>query len=200
MPKVNAQELYENIKQGKIKFDEAKHCVKLLEIMADPRKARLSAFCTEVGVSDQTFYNWMKKSDILTECYALGKIISREHWEKEGEAVKEEVTMPGTSNYKFEHWKLIGWSRFGVGKNSRVRLDLNPNDTPDKHYSQLIAQAGNGDFTTSEIKQLMEAINVGLTTQQVIRLQEEINQLKSDLVTMNENTNGHNSITTKGIA
>jgi len=58
----------------------------------------------------------------------------------------------GVINYAFEHWKMIGWSRFGVGKNSRIKLNLNPNGTPLEHYQQVILQASEGDFTASEIK------------------------------------------------
>jgi hypothetical protein len=68
-----------------------------------------------------------------------------------------------------------------------------------EHYAQLLKQANNGDFTAGEIKQLMEAINVGLNTHQVFTLQKEIDQLKADLITMNENSNGNNHFAAKGI-
>jgi len=92
---------------------------------------------------------------------------------------------------------MIGWSRFGISKNSRIKLKLKPNDSPDKHYSQLLAQAAEGDFTAAELKQLMEAINVGLNTHQTFQLQKEIDQLKFDLGTMQENSNGNNTFADK---
>lgn len=195
MSKVDSQEIYNQVKYGRVKFEEEKHCKLILDVMTDLKKGTHSAFCIEAKIGEGKFYLWLKNSEIFQECYAIGRMFAREAWERLGFEVKDEVTMPGTSNYKFEHWKMIGWSRFGVSKNSRIRLDLNPNDTPDKHYSQLLAQAKNGDFTSGEIKQLMEAINVGLSTHQVIKLQKELDELRSDLATMKENSDGHNTIT-----
>jgi hypothetical protein len=183
--------------KGKPKLDEDIHCALILKIMADPNKGRMSAFCVEVCISDFTFYNWLKQSDLFLQCYALGKMIARENWEYDGQQIREEVTMPGTSNHKFEHWRMVGWSRFGVGKNSRIRLDLDPKGTPNQHYQQLMHQASQGDFTAGEIKQLMEAINIGLTAHQVEVLQQEIDQLKADLITMTENSNGDNPFADK---
>ena len=125
-------------------------------------------------------------------------MFARENWEADGRVIQDEVTMPGVISHKFEYWRMIGWSRFGVGKNSRIRLDLDPKGTPNDHYAQLIHQASQGDFTAGEIKQLMEAINVGLNTHQVFKLQQEIDQLNKDLATMKENANGDNTFSDKG--
>jgi hypothetical protein len=192
MNEERAVELYTRIKNHNIsKFDEAKHCSMILRIMSDPNRATMGAFCVEAEIGDHTFYQWLKKNDVFFECYALGKMFARENWEKDGRELRDEVMMTGTSSHKFEYWRMIGWSRFGVGKNSRIRLDLDANATPNEHYSQLLKQASNGDFTAGEIKQLMEAVNVGLNTHQVFMLQKEIDQLKADLATMTENSNGN---------
>lgn len=195
--KIDSSEIYNNIRTGKIKFDEETHCKLILEIMSNPSKGRMSSFCVQVGICERKFYVWLKESEVFQFCYELGKQYARENWEIEGEELKDFTTMPGTNSTKFEYWRMIGWSRFGVGKNSRIRLDLNAEDSPDKHYSQLLKQASQGDFTAGEIKQLMEAINVGLSTHQSIKLQKEIDQLKSDLVTMSNNTNVHDSLADK---
>ncbi len=199
MPQVNAQEIYKQVKYGHIKFDEERHCILLLQTMSDTEKGTMSAFCVAAGISDKKFYKWLKLSETFLECYALGNMFARENWEIMGREIMNEQLAPGSVNYKFDYWRTIGWSRFGVGKNARIRLDLDPNGTPNQHYKELIAQAANGDFTAGEIKQLMEAINVGLNTHQVFLLQKEIDQLKADLATMNENTNnGNNTFANKG--
>lgn len=184
-------EIYKKIKAGRIKYDEETHCPLLLKIMLN--KGRLSAFCAEICISEQTFYTWCKKDEFLQEVYDLGKMFARELWEQEGEDIKNTPNMPGVIDSRFEHWKLIGWSRFGISKNSRIKLDLNPDDSPNQHYGQLLRQASKGDFTAAEIKQLMEAVNVGLNTHQTFELQKEIDQLKSDLALMSENSHAHNS-------
>ncbi len=199
MLKVDGLKLYKVVKYGKAKFDEQKHCAMVFNILGNPNKGTMSAFCVEAKISDTTFYKWLKASEIFQECYALAKMFAREAWEQEGRDIKDEINMPGTSNCKFEYWRMIGWSRFGVGKNSRIRLDLNPAGSPNEHYTQLLHQASQGDFTAGEIKQLMEAVNVGLSAHQVFMLQKEIDQLKSDLATMTENSNVHDPISNKRI-
>jgi hypothetical protein len=187
--------IYESLKK-RTKYKEEIHCPLILKIMLN--KGRFTAFCTEVLISDFAFYSWIKKYTLFAESYALGKLFAREDWEIEGENLRYKTNPPGVISHEFEHWKMVGWSRFGISKNSRIKLDLDPKGNPSQHYSQLLVQAANGDFTASEIKQLMEAINVGLNTHQVFELQKEIDQLKSDLATMIANANGNHTITDKG--
>jgi hypothetical protein len=200
MSKVDVKEMYQRMKYNKIQLNEDLHCPMLLEAMSNSDKGSFTAFCVEAGIGEKKFYEWLMKSELFATCYGLGKMISRENWEDLGRQIRDEVNMPGTVNHKFEYWRSIGWNRFGIGKNSRIRLNLKSTDTPNQHYEQLINQASEGDFTAGEIKQLMEAINVGLNTHQVFALQKEIDQLKSDLATMSENSNAHNIGTNKGIA
>jgi len=193
-------EIYNKLKKGFTQYDEELHCKLLLKILLEEKKGAVCFFCCEALVDERTFYKWVKVHELFGAIYALGMMYARKRWEEEGQDIRD-MTMPiGTISYAFEYWKLIGWSRFGVSKNARIKLDLDPTATPDKHYAQLLEQASTGAFTAGEIKQLMEAINVGLNTHQVFALQKEIDQLKSDLATMATNKNGDNSITTKGIA
>jgi hypothetical protein len=200
MKKINTKEIYEHFKKGKTPYNEEKHCQMLLDCMTDEKRGTVSSFCVEAMIGESTFYSWCDNNKVFDDLYKFCKMYSREAWEQRGMELKDQVLPIGMINHAFEYWRLIGWSRFGISKNSRIRLNLKHDDTPDKHYSQLLKQASEGDFTAGEIKQLMEAINVGLNTHQVFKLQSEIDQLKSDLATMNENTNGHNSVTNKGIA
>ena len=197
--KFNAEEIYKKIKtQGNSKYIEEIHCPMILRIMNDKNKGTMSAFCVEAIIGDTIFYDWLNRHDIFLQCYAIGKMVARENWEQEGREIRE---IPGLElGCRMEHWRMIGWSRFGVGKNSRIRLNLNPNNNPAEHYAQLLRQASQGDFTAGEIKQLMEAVNVGLNAHQVFELQKEIDQLKSDLIKMNELRNGENTYTNKGLA
>lgn len=197
---LDAKSIVEKFKKGPTKYNEDVHCEMLVNVMTNRHKGTMSAFCIDAVISETTFYNWIDENEVFADLYSFCKMYSRETWEVEGRELKD-MTMPmGTISYAFEYWKMIGWSRFGISKNSRVKLKLKADDTPDKHYAQLLKQAASGDFTAGEIKQLMEAINVGLNTHHVFKLQEEINQLKSYLVTINENSNAHNSVTTKRIA
>lgn len=194
----DVDQIYNIIKNYPTKYDEEIHCKLILKIMIN--KGRMSAFCTEVVIAESTFYRWIKKYPLFQECYSIGKMFAREEWEEEGYRLRDACNPPGVIDNSFEHWKLVGWSRFGVSKNSRIKLNLNPAGNPNEHYTQLLKQASEGDFTASEIKQLMEAVNVGLNTHQAFELQKEIDQLKYDLALMNENNSVQNSFANKGIA
>jgi hypothetical protein len=183
--------IYQTIIKRYAKYNQKIHCPLILKIMLN--QGRYSKFCCEVMICESTFFAWIKTNPIFATCYGLGKMFAREAWEQDGEDMREETNPPGVISHKFEHWKMVGWSRFGVSKNSRIKLDLDPTANPSQHYSQLLVQAANGDFTASEIKQLMEAVNVGLNTHQVFELQKQIDELKSDLETMVTNKNGNNT-------
>jgi len=194
---IDAKAIYQKIKKG-IPYQEEVHCPQIVSIMASTSQGMMADFCIEVGIGESKFYDWLNQHPLFLECYALGKMYARKNWEIEGAALRgipyEEL---GCS---FEHWRMVGWSRFGVGKNSRIRLNLNPKDTPDKHYTQLMQAAKDGEYTAGEIKQLMEAVNVGLKADENFRLQKEVDEIKLDLAKMELNKNGQNSITTQSIA
>lgn len=196
---IDAVAYYKRLKLNPTKYDEEVHAPMLIRVMADPELGTYAAFCKEAFISDDTFYKWINEHDFLLNCYGFGKMLARQNWEEEGRELRLHETLPGTQDRQFEYWRMIGWSRFGVGKNSRIRLNLNPDDNALQHYKQLLKQAGNGEFTAGEIKQLMEGINVGLNTHQVFTMQKEIDDLKSDLKTMQENQNVQNTFTNQGI-
>lgn len=189
--------IYQRIKTQPTRYKEDVHCPLLLKFMIE--KGRMSAFCTDILITERTFYNWTKKYPLFGQCFDIGKLYARENWEDEGELIRDEYHPPGVVSNKFEHWKMVGWSRFGISKNARIKVDLNPEDDPAKHYAQLLVQAANGDFTASEIKQLMEAINVGINAHQLIKLQIEIDALRSDLDVMKANMDGNNTVADQGI-
>jgi len=119
----------------------------------------------------------------------MGKIYSKSNWEDEGENGKDEEF------FNFDHWRLTGAYRYGVGRN-RVRMAVSPESNPYEQYQQLIRQAGTEEFTAAEIKQLMESINVGRGAFETFKLQEEIDSMKEDVSRMKTN-HAHNNGTAK---
>lgn len=189
----DAESIFNKIKDGNIKYAESIHCIGVLQSMLNVSEGTVSSFCVKHLVAESTFHYWVSIHPLFRECYHLGKMFARENWESRGRELQDKEYQLGTISHDMEYWRTIGWSRFGVGKTSRVRLDLDPKGTPMEHYNQLLSQARTGDFTAGEIKQLMEAINVGLNAHQVFTLQEQINELKSELDLMNTNKNVQNT-------
>lgn len=193
--------IFEHFKnKNNLKYHEDTHCKLLIKIMLDYQAGTVPAFCTEAMITDATFYNWVNTHELFRNLYLFCKLAARELWEEEGRRIRDREYMIGIQNYEFEYWKMIGWSRFGVSKNARLKINLKPGDSPTNHYYSILQQAGEGEFTASEFKQLMEAVNVGLNVVQSIDQQKQIDELKADLATMQANANGQNTVTNKGTA
>lgn len=197
---IDGEAIYQRLRAGPTRFIEEIHCPMLLNIMGNPKKGTRAAFCVAAYISLAQFDHWRKKHPFFDMVYGLARMIAQDHWEQEGDELKDHVSMPGAQDCRFEVWRMQGWARFGIGKNACIRLDLDPESTPIEHYKQLIKQAGDGAFTAGEFKQLIEGINVGLSAHQVFTMQKEIDQIQSDVKTMGENTNVQNSFTNKELA
>jgi hypothetical protein len=185
-------------KKHNYKYSEELHCKLLIKIMMDKEYGCHSAFCVQAMISEKSFYDWISKHELFRNLWFFTKMVAKQLWYEEGKQIRDREYQIGTMNYEFEHWKLMGWTKFGISRNSRIRINLNPEETPAKHYASILQQAAEGDFTASEFKQLMEAVNVGLNVHQVFELQKEIDELKSDMAIMKANTNVKNPFTDKG--
>lgn len=187
---INAKKIYENLKKNGTKFVEEIHCPLVIEMFN--KHGTVSSFCKEVGISDSTFYRWANRNPIFSECYRIGYMIARENWEEEGRSGQED------EYFNIDYWKVIGAARFGVGRTNRVRVDMGADSSPYEQYQNLITQASFGDYTASEIKQLMESINVGVRVYESFKLQAEVDKMKDDLIKMSQN-NGNNIVPIESI-
>lgn len=169
MSTIDAQSLYLQIKKGQGLYNEEIHCPMVLDVMNN--EGTMTAFCRKALISDGLFYKWVKKHKTFRECYLIGKVLSKHNWEKEGEDGKNEEF------FNFDHWRLTGAMRYGVGKN-RVRMGIEATANPYTQYQQLVEMANSEEFNASEIKQLMEAINVGIRAFESFELQKEVNEIK----------------------
>lgn len=183
MSQIDAKALYLQFKKGERAYKQDIHCPMIIEVMNEEGTA--VAFMRKAVISDTLFYKWVKKHKVFAMCYAYGKIISRDNWEREGEEGKSEEF------FNFDLWRLKGSMRYGVGKN-RVRMGVDPKANPYTQYQQLVEMANSEEFNASEIKQLMESINVGIRAFESFQLQEDMNELKEEVNTMKVN-NAHNS-------
>lgn len=189
MSTIDAKQLYLQIKKGEGLYNEEIHCPMILDVMN--KDGTMTAFCRKATISDALFYKWVKKHKVFRECYYLGKVLSKDNWEKEGEEGKDEEF------FNFEHWRLKGSMRYGVGKN-RVRMGIDPKASPYIQYQQLVEMANGEEFNSSEIKQLMESINVGIRAFETFELQSEINEIKETVKQLGVR-DGNNIIATEGL-
>lgn len=169
MSNINAKAIYEQIKKGEGKYQEDIHCPMIINVMNN--EGTMTAFCRQAVISDALFYKWIKRYKTFRECYYIGKVFSKDNWEREGEEGKNEEF------FDFDHWRMTGAMRYGVGKN-RVRMGIDAKANPYKQYQQLVEMANSEEFNASEIKQLMESINVGIRAFESFELQKEVNEVK----------------------
>lgn len=192
--------VYKHFKNKNSKrYDEEKHCRLLIKVMMDKDYGCHSTFCAQAMVCENTFYNWVRTHELFRNLWFFTKMVAKQLWYEEGRRIRDKEYQIGTMNYEYEHWKLMGWTKFGISRNSKLRLNIDPKDSPAVHYAAILQQASEGDFTAAEFKQLMEAVNVGLNVHQVFELQKQIDELKSDMGVMTDNTNVKNPFSNKGI-
>lgn len=175
MSKIDAQELYKKIKYGERAYKEEVHCPMILDVMNN--EGTMTAFCKKALISDALFYQWIHKNKMFKQCYELGRMLSKANWEEEGEKGKDD------ENFNFDAWKITGNMRYGVGKN-KVRMGINPKSSPYKQYQELVSMANAEEFNASEIKQLMESINVGIRAYESFELQDQMNEMKDEVKRM----------------
>lgn len=196
---ISVDEVYKHFKgKHNLKYHEEIHGKLIIKVMLDPKFGCHSAFCVQAMIDESTFWLWLRRYDLFRSIYYFSKMVAKQLWYEEGRRIGKEEYQMGTVNYEWEHWKMMGWTKFGISRNSKIRINVNPTDSPAKHYEEILRQASEGDFTASEFKQLMEAVNVGLNVHQVFELQRQIDELKSDLTVVTANSNVHNPFTNKG--
>ncbi len=194
-------EVYDHFKKKKNQiYDEEIHGKMLIKVMMDRSKGCHTFFCVEAMIGENTFYHWVRTYELFGSLYFFCKMVAKQCWYEEGMEIRNKEYQMGTINHEMDHWKLMGWAKFGISRNSRIRINFGESDSPAAHYKSILRQAADGDFTASEFKQLMEAVNVGLNVHQTFELQKQIDELKSDLTVITENSGVQNPFTNKGIA
>jgi len=186
MSKIEAKRLYLKLKHGESSYKESTHCPMIIRIMNT--RGTMTAFCEEALISDALFYKWCRQYPIFERCYQVGKMISKANWEAEGEQGKDD------ENFNLEYWRITGACRYGVGRTNRVRMAIDPEASPYEQYQQLIKQANGEEFTASEIKQLMESVNIGRSVYETFKLQERVTEMEKNVKRMELN-HGHNCST-----
>ena len=184
MKSLTPSQIYNKLKQGGTKYEEDKHCLMILEIL--PVKWRISSFCIEVLISESTFYNWVNRYPVFKSCYCVAQFLAHEAWEK------EEVDNKGNPEWDRKAWISKG-TRYFVHDKSKLKLEVDPTANPWEQYQQILRQAEKGDFNASEIKQLMESVNVGTRVYETFKLQVELDKMKEDFNEMSQR-HGNNPI------
>jgi hypothetical protein len=123
---------------------------------------------------------------LFAECYGIAKMVAQEKWENELEENRFD------EGWDRKYWEQRG-TRYFSQNISKLMLNVDEDANPWEQYKQVIKQAGNGDFSASELKQIMESMNVGTRVYEVFKLQSEVDNMKKDLNEMSQN-NGVNII------
>jgi len=91
------------------------------------------------------------------------------------------------------HWQQRGSRYSAKDTHTKIVLDIDENADPWVQYTQILKQSKSGHFTASEVKQLMESVNIGTRVHESFKLQQEVDKMKEDLILMG-NRNGNNIV------
>lgn len=193
--KLSPKNVYNKIRnrfeKGHSPYKEEIHCPLIFKVMQE--SGRVTDFCKEALVSDTTFYNWCNRYPIFNECYRLGKMIAQRTWEEDGERGRFDP------DFNIQVWKTEGMHYFNIGQTNKIRLNIDIEQNPLEQFKQIMKQAATGEFTSSEIKQVMESMNFGVRAYEVFEMQKQIDEMKDDLVKMEKHENEQNIIPIEGV-
>ena len=185
MEQLEARNIYEKMRKETTRYIPSVHCPMILSIVS--KTGRESAFCKEAMVSSRTFNRWMATHEIFKECFGVAMVLAKETWEEEYEERKDD------ESFNKKEWLERGNRIFKLTSTTKLHLNLKPNSTPYQQYQQIMEQSMSGEFTATEIKLLMESINVGTRVYESFQLQEEVDKMKDDLLLMGQR-NGNNIV------
>lgn len=179
MENLKAEQVYNAIKKGGVKFNEKEHSIGILSAMIET--GRKSEFMKKFCISASTFNNWCMRNAIFRECYLVGKEIAKCNWEREGEENRD------NPNFNYNHWEKMGKVLFGNGNQNKIEIRMDYASSPYEQYKDIIKQATMGEFDSVELKQIMECINIGVRAWEANKVQDEINEMREDIKRMNAN-------------
>lgn len=169
-----ARNYYLRLKGATI-YDEQEHCELIIKIMLDSSKATIASFCREAVVSDVTFYKWLDRYPVFYDCFRYAIMLARYEWEQEGELNKD------NPEWDKKYWESKGNLRFQLNAKAKIRLSVDEGADPFVQYQQLMKQASRGEFSSDELKQVMECLNAGTRVYEAFKVQKEVDEIKKDL-------------------
>ena len=185
MELIEAKRKFEKLYKEQVRYSPAVHCPLVLNIVS--QTGRSTAFCKAAGISVTSFKHWIATFPLFRECYGLGLVSAIEEWEEEYEERKDD------EDFNKKEWLERGSRKFKFNEITKLHLNIKSNSDPYQQYQQIMEQAITGEFTATEIKLLMESINVGTRVYESFKLKEEVDMMKADLELM-ANRNGNNIV------
>lgn len=178
---------YSAIKKKAV-YDEEYHCKLLLKVFTDRNSTpTVASYCTKAIMADSTFYKWLDVHETFYECYRFAIMVAKYNWEQEGEDNR------GDPDWDKNYWEKVGNIRFSTSGKRPIRLAVNEKDSPYEQYQQLMKQASRGDFTSDELKQVMECLNSGTNVYNSFKVQQEVDAIRKDVDEIGAH-NGNNII------
>lgn len=172
------KDLYAKIKTG-VKYKPEIHCPLIIDTFG--RNEGVPEFCMNVGISRDTYVKWQREHNEFRQCVMLARDVGIASWMRMYTEFE-----PENEDDKFNTTPWYTLYKKNFGEQNKVTVYLDAKATPIEQYTQIMEQAASGDFTAGELKQLMEAVNIGLRAHEVCNLQKEIDELKLGLKKMED--------------
>lgn len=182
---INATSIYNALKfSGHTKYNQETHCKLALTTIGET--GRVTQFCAAAVIGRTTYNKWLIQHPIFKECAEIAMAFAQEMYEVDFDMRNRDDDF-NLSTWKFQTERLFSHLK------TKLYLDIKADATPWEQYQQILVQSTQGDFSASEIKQLMESVNVGTRVYESFKLQTEVDKMKDDLNTMSQRS-GNNIV------
>lgn len=166
-----AQEMLKN--KNNYKYDPEYHPALLISLFKGGHT--VSAFCSAVPCTRETFYQWVKRHAEFSEAYALSKEFASMYWNMKA---LENLNDP---SFNTKLYDLIMKNRGFYTKDRVVYIrGLDNCKTPTEQFDCVKQQTALGELSPEELKTLAGAIAIGAQIHQLTVLQEDVEKLKKE--------------------
>jgi len=154
-----------------VKYDQDVHIPMLIALFENGDD--VASFCSEAEISEQAFYDWVKKYPEFSKSYDHAKQLAKLHHQKVGEVGLR------TEGFNVKLWSIIGRNRFGQTEHRKLHIPLlKKAKSFIDQYDVIKNEIAQGNLTGNEANQIVGMIATGANISQSTRVAEEVDRLK----------------------
>ena len=153
------------------KFEPAVHIPMLYELFSSGKS--LAAFCVEADIAQSTFYYWLNSFPEFEEAYSKANMQAQLYWEELG------MKNLNAKAFQFYIWSSTMRNRFYLSEKRKVRgKEIANAPTARDKYKILLQEVANGNLTSTELAQLVNAIFTGTKINKETELENKVAELE----------------------
>jgi hypothetical protein len=134
----------------------------------------IAAFCSEIEISRDTFYNWVNLHPEFAEAYKQ----AHEHAFKWYEMVGK-IGIRDPLNFNSVAWSMQMRNRFGMADKRTITIkNIDKSKSFLETYALLMNEVANGRFTCDEVVKMCDVITKGVDIKMKDEMEKDVAMLK----------------------